>query len=166
MSFTRILALFLTHLVVIPPAIAGAGQDPTSAAEGFVEALSRADLPAVLEYFTDDATLFAPFPEEPVRVEGKEAIAALFEPMFSRLHASGEGPVYMSLTPRDLDTKVLGDTAVVTFHLGRIPQEPLPEPYSFSRRTLVLHRTAGRWEVVHLHASSVIIPASDPEPGS
>ena len=163
MRLTRNLVLVVVSILVTAPVAAGDDPGPAAAVERFVEALSRADLPALLDQLDENATMFAPFPEAPERIAGQKNIAALFESMFSGLRESGQGPVYMNLVPRDVDTRLLGDTAVVTFHLGQVPQEPLDEAYSFSRRTLVLHREDGRWKVVHLHASSVIIPAAEPE---
>jgi ketosteroid isomerase-like protein len=155
MILIPVAALFL---LMSQPA-SGNESDPVSTAEAFVEALSRADLPALIDLFADDATLFSPSPRSPERIDGKDSIQRLFEPILSRLRQSGDGPVYMNLVPRDLKAQVMGDTAIVTFHLGQVPKEPAGQPYSFSRRTVVLQRTADRWLIVHLHASSVIIKA-------
>lgn len=158
MTWLRTPIVLLAVLALAAPLHAGE-PDPVAATEAFVDALSRADLPALLDCLADDATLFGPSPDTPKRIEGREAIAALLEPMFKRLRERGEGPVYMNLVPRDLHAQLMDDAAIVTFHLGQLPDEPLPQDYSFSRRTFVLRRIDGRWKIVHLHASSVIIPA-------
>jgi hypothetical protein len=46
---------------------------------------------------------------------------------------------------------MLQNAAIVTFDLTRAET-------SIGRRTLVLARRAGRWEIVHLHASNVALP--------
>ncbi len=131
-------------------------------ARTFLDALGTADTEALADMFAPDATLFAPFPGTPRRVEGREAIARFFERFFEGLREDGDGPIRMKLTPRDLLVQTCGDTAVVTFHLG--PPDPPPDrAYSFSRRTLVLQRIADRWLIAHLHASNVLIPAAKPE---
>lgn len=159
MNSRILLPLTVLGLILsLPASASGIDSDPVSTTEAFVEALSHADLPALIDLFADDATLFSPSPSSPMRIEGKESIQRLFEPMLSRIRQSGAGPVYMSLVPRDLKAQVMDDTAIVTFHLGQVPAKPLDQPYSFSRRTLVLQRSAGRWLIVHLHASSIIIP--------
>jgi ketosteroid isomerase-like protein len=53
----------------------------------------------------------------------------------------------------DLHVQMVGDAAVVTFHLG-----PIATP---SRRTLVFRRVAAEeWQLVHVHGSFAPNPAS------
>jgi ketosteroid isomerase-like protein len=160
MSFRMIIITLAALSLLLSSPASGNESDPVSTTEAFVEALSRADLPALIDLFADDATMFSPSPRSAERIEGKESIQRLFEPILSRLRQSGDGPVYMNLVPRELKAQVMGNTAIVTFHLGQVPKEPTGQPYSFSRRTVVLQRTADRWLIVHLHASSVIIKAA------
>lgn len=154
----RLPILVVALASLVSPALA-TDADPVSAVEGFLDALSRADLDALLAYVADDATVFAPLPSSPQRIEGRDRIAALFEPFFRSVEENADGPVRMNLVHRDLEVQSLGDSAIVTFHLGQVPDEPLSEPYSFSRRTFVLHVVNGEWKIVHFHGSNVIIPA-------
>jgi len=154
---TLIVMLALLTPVAFTPRAGESG--PLATVEAFVDALSRADLPGLLDCLAEDATLFAPWPDTPALIEGREAIGAVVEPLFEDLRERGEGPVYMKLVPRDLHAQSMGETAIVTFHLGQLPAAPPLQDYSFSRRTFVLRLIDDRWRIVHLHASSVIIAA-------
>jgi ketosteroid isomerase-like protein len=160
-------AFVLTVLfaTLFQPSFGGTGtasdSGPAGAIHGFIHGLNTADVDAVLEMFSDEATVFGPFIASPARLEGGEAIRNLFEPLFSQLRKSGDGPMYMNLEPRDVHVQEFGDSAVVTFHLGPIPADSVERPYSFSRRTVVVKRSADRWLIAHLHASNVLIPASE-----
>ena len=160
----RALALAVVGIGLMVPAVA-TEPDPVSTVEEFVVALSHADLDALLSHVARDATVFAPLSSAPRRVEGREDIAALFEPFFARILENAGGHVEMNLVPLDLKVQVLGDVAVVTFHLGQVPDEPLAESYSFSRRTFVLRLAEGQWKIVHFHGSNVIIPPQAVESG-
>jgi len=133
---------------------------PIRVARAFLDALNTADTDALLVMFTPDATVFGPFSDKPARIQGQKAIARLFGAFFEELRETEEGPRYMNLTPRDLLAQTYGDTAVVTFHLGVIPEGPPDRDYSFSRRTLVMTRSADHWLIAHLHASNIMIPAA------
>jgi ketosteroid isomerase-like protein len=54
----------------------------------------------------------------------------------------------MDIQPRDLEIQMIGDVAVVTFHLD-------DRPPMVNRRTLVLRKTSTGWKIAHLHASEV-----------
>jgi len=118
------------------------------AARHFLANFENLDLPAFIDCFADDATVFFPAPEPPERVNGKAAIRARFEQVFAgiRQGASG-GPPYHRLEAQDLQIQMVGsDAAIVSFHLRNTER--------IARRTLVLHRTRGTWLIVHLHAST------------
>ncbi len=142
---------------IVSPSLA-ADEDPVSTVEGFLDALSRADLDALLTHVADDATVFAPLSSSPQRIEGRHSIAALFEKFFNGVRENADGPVRMKIVHRDLEVQSLGDSAIVTFHLGDLPDESPSEAYSFSRRTFVLHIVNGEWKIVHFHGSNVTIP--------
>jgi ketosteroid isomerase-like protein len=61
-------------------------------------------------------------------------------------------PPYMHIEPRALAIQMFGDTAIATFNLD-------DRAGFLNRRTLVLHKTAAGWKIVHLHASEVALPA-------
>jgi ketosteroid isomerase-like protein len=126
---------------------------PHAPVDAFLAALTNADSDAVGATFLDDATVFMPFDSMPERVQGRDAIRSAFERFFVSLRQSASAPPYMKLEPRELHMQTLGDTAIVTFHLGTAGGP------SFSRRTFVLQRVHGRWRIAHLHASN-IRPAS------
>jgi uncharacterized protein (TIGR02246 family) len=123
----------------------------------FVEGMSNADLETFLSSFSDDALVFMPFTSAPRRLEGKQQIRETFAPMFESLRASGKPTPFMKISPRDVTTRIYGDTAIVTFHLGEVPPPDATGPSSFSRRTFVLVRSGDGWRIVHLHASNMTL---------
>jgi uncharacterized protein (TIGR02246 family) len=133
-------------------ASARVADDPMAPVSAATAAMMNADLDAFMAQLHDDATVFMPFDSLPRRLEGREAIRAAFAPFFEQLRKSSAGPPYMRLAPLDVETQRHGDTAIVTFHLGR---EPVSEPSMFSRRTFVVTRVGGRWRIAHLHASNM-----------
>ena len=115
-------------------------------------AFNNLDMPAFLDCFADDATVFhppsAPPRTFPTRIQGRAEIQRTFEVVFAQIRA-GSGRTaapYQDLQPQDLQVQRFDDAAVVTFHLGT--------PAARSRRTLVLHRIGTGWRIVHLHAST------------
>lgn len=157
--------VFAILVVLVAPESAASHQgdpaasDPARVAFQFIHNLDTADVDAILALFDDDATPFAPFSSLPERVKGKEEIARVFAPIFSELRASGDGPEYMHLVPRGIEDQSSVDCAVATFHLGVIPAEP----FSFSRRSLVLCRSEAGWRIIHLHASNMLIAGAPPD---
>lgn len=150
---------------------ASAGQDSTAnsdpalaTAEAFVTALNNADLDALVGTFAEDATVFLPFLSGPARVTGKERIRGAFDPFLQRVRASGEGPPYMRNNPVDVHVQHFDGTAVVTFHLGQLPVPTAKEPSPFSRRTVVLRQSGGKWLIVHLHASNMVVAPTGQAP--
>lgn len=108
----------------------------------FLDAFSRLDLDRMMNYFAPEATLF--FPSEPHRLQGIDAIRHRFAGTVDRVRA--EGRSRLNLDPRDQAVQLLGDVAVLTFHL--------PAPLR-GRRTFVLQRAGDTWQIVHLHASNL-----------
>lgn len=116
-----------------------------AAVEAFVSAFNALDRTRFDPLFADDVTLFFPASPFPLRrVEGREATLEWFGRFFDSLRERGASP---NIAPQDLHVQDYGDIAVATFHLGG--------GESVGRRTVVLRRQAGRWAIVHLHASSI-----------
>jgi uncharacterized protein (TIGR02246 family) len=131
--------------------------EPQSALTAFVAAMTNADTDALAASFADDATVFMPFDAVPRRLEGKAEIRSVFDRFFQQMRKPGSAPPYMTLEPRDVRTQLLGDVAVVTFHLGSLPEPGSTAPRSFSRRTIVVRWNGERWLVEHLHASNLTV---------
>jgi ketosteroid isomerase-like protein len=154
-------------LVVMLLLVSVAGASPSEDAEtgiaetieGFMSALNNADVEALVATFTEDATAFLPLASNPTRVGGHTGLREVFGPFFSHLRQRGGEPPFMHLAPHELKIQYGGDLAVATFHLSPIPEGELDAPLSFSRRTLILVRTADGWKILHLHASQIVVPA-------
>jgi len=112
----------------------------------FLEAFSRLDVEALVAHFAPTATAFFPGEHQRTRLEGKEAIARAFEAVAARFRL--KGATNMALDAQDVVAQEWDDTAVVTFQL---------RGEHLSRRTLVLRRDAGSWQIVHMHASNAAV---------
>ncbi|HEX7150910.1 MAG TPA: SgcJ/EcaC family oxidoreductase [Thermoanaerobaculia bacterium] len=133
---------FLLTLVLL------AAEGPLQPVNAFLNALANADADALVATFHDDATVFLPMTTAPQRMRGKQQIRDAFAPAFTQWGKSKRAE------PGELETEIHGDTAIVTFHLGKLQPD---QPTSFSRRTFVLTRKDGRWLIAHLHASNVML---------
>ncbi len=111
--------------------------------DAFVGGLRALDWARMRDAFAADAHVFFPFDDAPCRVEGIAAIEAVFRAFFATRAAARS----LDVEPLDVTMHVIGDAALVTFHLDR--------PGAVGRRTLVLRRDAQRWRIAHLHASVV-----------
>jgi tRNA (mo5U34)-methyltransferase len=118
------------------------GDAPAQTVDRFLEALNKGDA-NILALFADDATVFFPMNDRPLRATGRDEIAAAFTSLFA-LPGYGKGSLPK---PEDLRVQILGDTALVTFQNTN--------PNVTSRRTFVLRRDGGRWVIVHLHGSNI-----------
>ena len=120
------------------------------AAEAFIEAFNNLEWERFRRSFSDDATVFFPFSQVPRRANGRAEVEAVFKLFFDELRKRKPGPPYQNIVPKEIKIQMLGDAAVVTFHLGG--DDPV------GRRTLVYQKQKGEWLITHLHASSVAKP--------
>ena len=127
-----------------------ATQDVQAAAAAFVEAFNNLDWEKFRLGFTDDATVFFPFPQAPQRASGRAEDEAVFKRFFDEGRKRKGAPPYLNIEPKGMQIQVLGDAAIVTFHLG--------DDDTVGRRTLVYQNQKGRWLIAHLHASSLARP--------
>jgi ketosteroid isomerase-like protein len=123
------------------------------AAENFVDAFNNLDWDRFEASWAQDATVFFPMDGQPKRVEGRGAIIAIFRSLFESLPERAEGPPYLSIQPLNTNVQMLGDSAVVSFHLG--------ESGPWNRRTIVFARHEDRWLIAHLHASRLAAPPEE-----
>lgn len=119
-----------------------------TAVETFLAAFNDLDWQAFRSSFADDASVYFPMPTAVQRADGREAIEAVFEPLFETWRAESTGT--LSIQKHDLRVQLLGDDgAVVTFGVG-----------DAGRRTMAWERGPDGWRIVHLHASTGQVEAS------
>ena len=121
----------------------------------FLRALENCDLTDMEQFFAPDCVSF----DQVVASSAGQAVSdftpyrqcAGMPPMMRRLvlerPTKNPGPPYHSLVAQDLLIHMLGDAAVVTFHIDR--------DGVLRRRTIVFVKRDEGWRIVHLHASSV-----------
>ena len=117
-------------------------------AADFVAAFIALDWDRFRRHFAKDASVFfPPSANFPTRADGRKAIEKVFGSVFENAKKQRSVPPYLTIEPLDMRVQMLGDVAVVTFHLK--------DPGIFGRRTVVFRRYDKRWLIVHLHASGV-----------
>jgi ketosteroid isomerase-like protein len=121
------------------------------AAVRFVDAFSNLDWARFAASFDSTATIFHPSAALMGRIEGRDSLVKSFQGLFKDIPNQRSGPPYLTIRPRDVLVQMVGDAAIVTFHLGERPR--------LSRRTLVFVRRGDRWLIAHVHASSFMPPA-------
>lgn len=153
-AVTCIAVMSLSAARAQPAAPAGSPQPEVAEVQkvmgGFMEALNAADIERFSPFFAPDATVFFPLAPIFLRLEDKEQITKVFTAFFETIRKRHTGPQYMKLVPEDLRVQIYKDTAIATFHFKGSDL--------VSRRTLVLERKAGKWLIVHLHASGIEVP--------
>ncbi|HYC60008.1 MAG TPA: nuclear transport factor 2 family protein [Thermoanaerobaculia bacterium] len=116
---------------------------PAQTIDAFLAALDHGDA-NIAALFTDDATVFFPMNDRPLRANGREEIASAFGSLFSLPgYQKGRGMP----KPEALRVQSIGDAALATFQTTN--------PNVTSRRSFVLRREGGRWLIVHLHGSNI-----------
>jgi len=130
---------------------------PVDTVKAFLVALGNAELDGIVATFAEKATVFLPLPSAPKRLSGRKEIREGFAPFLESIRSSGQGPPYMVLNLQDVQVQEFDATAVVTFHLGKLPASESEQPTSFSRRTFVLRLINGQWLIVHMHGSNVLV---------
>jgi len=115
----------------------------------FVRVFNDLDWDAFAACFAEDATVIAPFPDQPRMAVGKAAFEQAWRPVFDRGRARYPGPPYLNIAPKDTQLQPLGENAcLASFHLESLMSSP-----RLHRRSIVFERRDGRWLIVHLHAS-------------
>ena len=120
------------------------------ASEGFMVAFNNLEWETFRNSFADDATVFFPFWQVPPLANGRTEVEAVFKSFFDAQKKRKPNPPYQNLVPKDEHIQMLGDVAIVSFHLGT----ELPT----GRRTMVYRKQNGKWLIAHMHASNVAKP--------
>ena len=157
---TRIVAAFVVAMGSLAAGRSGSAQTTNFACTGpadvcafvrhFIATLNDHDWDGFRACLADDVTVLFDRPGPPERQDGRNAVEAFFRRAFP---VSGVTPtVTLSLLrPQDVLVQPAGDAAVVSFLLRN--------PDSVSRRTLVVRKGVTGWQVIHIHASSMPVPA-------
>jgi hypothetical protein len=148
--FLSLLLLSSTTFAENPPA--SSETQVREALAQFIHTFENLDWEGFRSAFDDEATVYYPR-AFPGRARGRAEFEKTFKIVFEQIRGGKTAPPYMHIVPRELAIQMLGDTAVSTFHLD-------DRAGFLNRRTLVLHKTAAGWKIVHLHASEVALPAS------
>lgn len=111
--------------------------------DNFTHAVESLELGRIGEFFEPDVQMFSPMASYPRRLDGRDAVLAQFADIIKLIKAQVPGG--LKLEPYDVDARLFGDTALVTFHL----RQPGPQ----HRRTFVMRKGSGRWRIAHIHAS-------------
>jgi hypothetical protein len=129
---------------------------PTSiegSASAFVAAFDNLDWPAFRARFSEKPTIFHPSAPNIRRIDTPGEFEKAWLGVFARIKKNSHRIVapYMDLQPRDLRIEKLSeDVALVTFHIE--------DRNVLDRRTLVMKRESGEWEIAHIHASNLEAP--------
>lgn len=125
------------------------GGDVETALAHFVRVFNDLDWDGFAACFAEDATVIAPFPDQPRMAVGKAAFEKAWRPVFERGRERLAGPPYLNIDPHDIELQPLGsDACLVSFHLEGLMGSP-----RLHRRSIVFEKRAERWLIVHLHAS-------------
>lgn len=152
-----ILLLFIFQMFAPPSCLSdGSEVEIRRFLSGFIRAFDNLDWEKFRTAFTDDATIFYPR-QIANRANGRTEIEASFKQVFEQIRAGRSTGPYMDIQPRELQLQLLGDAAIVTFHLD-------DRPGFINRRTLVLRKSAAGWKIAHLHASEVASGAASVRP--
>ena len=110
----------------------------------FLTALNKRDWPAFRATLDDSISVFLEDPAPGKRFDGRMPAESLFASIFP---APGTSPQSLppAIVPTHLRIQSFGDVAIITFEILR--------PQTLARRTLVVHRGAHGWHMVHIHGS-------------
>ncbi|MBS0376754.1 MAG: nuclear transport factor 2 family protein [Proteobacteria bacterium] len=145
----------IARLGVLTLALVGAGAaracapTPEAAVRQFVAALNALDEAGLIACLAEDVTLFNPdIPEAPSqhRLNGRSAVEASFHTVIGAATAGGQRRL-PDVRPQNLDVRVFGSAALVTFEFPRAGT-------SFGRRSFVLAKRGRDWRIIHLHSSN------------
>jgi hypothetical protein len=117
----------------------------------FLSALNKRDWPAYRATLDDSISVFLEDPAPAQRFDGRMSAESLFIQLFP----PAETPACSlpaPIVPAHLRVQSFGDVAVISFEIVR--------PQSVSRRTLVAHRGANGWRMVHIHGSARPLPGA------
>jgi ketosteroid isomerase-like protein len=117
----------------------------------FLNAFDNLDWETFRLSFDEDATVFYPR-AVPERATGRAEFEQTWKTVFEQIRAGRSRGPYMDIQPLKMKIQMLGDVAIVTFHLD-------DRPGFLNRRTIVFHKVGAGWKIAHLHASEIALTA-------
>jgi ketosteroid isomerase-like protein len=115
----------------------------------FLTALNKRDWPAYRATLDDSISVFLEDPAPAQRFDGRPAAESLFIQIFPPAGTPASA-LLPPIVPVHLRIQSFGDVSVISFEIVR--------PQSVSRRTLIAHRGANGWRMVHIHGSARPLP--------
>jgi len=131
----------------------GQEQRLRQALSDFLSAFENLSLTPFMAAFSEEATVFFPFADVPLRANGIKEIRGIFAPYFESRSRETSGPPYLDLKPIDLEIVLTGPLALVSFHL----HDEANGKETLCRRTVVWKDDGTRWRILHLHASNIAL---------
>ncbi len=118
----------------------------------FLAAVDAGDQARLETCFDVEATVYFPFDNTPDLVEGRAAVLERFDRLFAAWRRRGLSTPYVGFAPKHFRIRAAGTGhALATFTVG-IEGAP-------GRRSVLLRRSAARWQILHLHASNLSLRA-------
>lgn len=117
--------------------------------DSFFTALNQRDWPAFRLTLDDSISIFLEEPAPPERFDGRAPAERLFARIFPA-PGGPRAPLPPPIVPLHLRAQDFGAVVLISFEIAR--------PKAIARRTLVLHRTADGWRIVHIHGSARATP--------
>lgn len=125
------------------------------AATAFLAAFDSLNWEGFVARLSDSVDAYWPRPDTADRLRSREAVEARYRAFFDEIRARRSGPPYLHLQVSDFEVRVFQDVGLVTFQLADVPD-------TIGRRSLVFHRDPAGWRIVHLHASNLPLPITQP----
>ncbi len=108
---------------------------------GALERWNNGDPSGYMDLLADDATYFDPSLKQ--RMDGKEALVAMLEPIRGKIHADS----YEILNPK---VQAAGDVAVLSYNLT---SEEGEKTWHWNSTEIYRRQDDGGWKIVHAHWS-------------
>jgi len=101
-------------------------------------------------YFSDDATaFFPPSARFAYRANNKAEVLDMLWKVFDNAQKRDPAVPHIDIQPAEIKIQLTGMVAVTSFLLQ--------DPGVLGRRTIIWQKIKGKWLIIHMHASGVLI---------